>query len=143
VSVTKAASTPSPGLYAIVAYSIILAIPRDFPLPEEIPLGPLTFEGKTAAIVLGAWWTTWIVMLIGLLMRAVWAYRLALAVFALHIVLTVANGIQWLVDSRPPALVAWQAGISFALVLVCADALAMAYLFERRAVFGRRENAIA
>jgi hypothetical protein len=123
------------GLYAIVAYALVLAAPRDLSLPSSLPLGRFTLEGRAAAVGFSVWLGLWLLAIAGLAWRRVWGYRLGLVVFSLHVLLVVSNCLRWLADNHAPLRMALGVAVWPSLQLVFADALALAYLHEKRDAF--------
>jgi hypothetical protein len=124
-------------LYAVVAYALVLAIPRELSMPTMLPLGRFTLEGQAAVVVYLMWLALWIIAAGGMAWRRVWGYRLGLVVFGLHIVLFISNCLRWLADNHAPLRMALGAAVWPTLQFVVADILAMACLWERRAIFSR------
>ena len=123
------------GLYAVIAYALVLIAPRDLSLPTTLPLGRFTLRGQAAVVGISVWMGLWLLAVVGLAWRRLWGYRLGLAVFSLHLILVVSNCLRWLADNRAPLKMALGVAIWPSLQLAVADALAAAYLWERRDVF--------
>jgi hypothetical protein len=123
------------GLFAIIAYALVLIAPRDLSLPTTLPLGRFTLEGKAAALGIAVWLGVWLLAIAGLAWRRIWGYRLGLTVFSLHLILVVSNCLRWLADSQAPLKIALGVAIWPSLQLAVVDALAVAYLWEHRDVF--------
>jgi len=123
------------GLYAIVAYALVLAAPRELSLPNSLPLGRFTLEGEAAVVGFVVWLGLWLLAIGGLAWRRVWGYRLGLAVFSLHLLLVVSNCLRWLADSRATLRLALGVAVWPSLQLVFADVLVVTYLWEHRSVF--------
>ena len=123
------------GLYAVIAYSFVLAVPRDFSLPAQLPMGRFTLEGQAARVMFLAWLAAWVVMVIGLWVRRMWGYWWAWVVLGLHVFLVGSNSLRWLADNSAPVRIAFEVAVWPGLQLIFADILALAYLYERRSIF--------
>ncbi len=130
------------GLYVVIAYAIVIAVPRNLSLPTRLPVGRFTLEGHVAQAAFALWSAAWLAMVVGLALRTAWGYRLALVVFGLHVLLVGSNTLRWLADNRAPVSMALEVAVWPSLQWILADLLAMAYLYERRHVFGRATDRV-
>lgn len=125
------------GLYAIIAYSTLVGASPHPWLGSELPLGWFTLEGRSAQRAMVIWSAVWGLVVIGLFVRKFWGYRLALAVFGLHVLIMVANTLRWFAYNQASVPIAFQVAIWPMLQGILPALLAMAYLQERRDIFSR------
>jgi len=125
------------GLYAVIAYSVFVAVQLPLAQASTFPLGRFTLEGSAAHLAVVAWSLVWAVMILGLILLRSWGYRLGLTVFGLLILLVGSNTLTWLADNRAPAPIVLKVAIWPVLPWLLTDVLVMAYLFARRRIFVR------
>jgi len=138
--VSVAARRPM-GLYAVIAYSVFIAVQVPLAHQSTFPVGRFTLEGAAAQIAVVVWSVAWTVMVFGLFFLRRWGYRLGLTIFGLFILLVGSNTLRWLADNNAPASIALRVAIWPMLPWLLADALVIAYLYARRGIFARPADA--
>jgi hypothetical protein len=129
------------GLYAVIAYSVSIAIQLPLAQQSTIPVGRYTLEGAAAQFAVVVWSAAWIVTVIGLFLMRRWGYRLGQAIFVLFILLVGSNTLTWLANNNAPASIALKIAVWPVLPWLIVDVLVIAYLYARRGIFARPAEA--
>jgi hypothetical protein len=129
------------GLYAVIAYSVFIAVQLPLARLPTIPIGRFTLEGTAAQLAVVIWSIAWMVVIVGLFLLRRWGYRLGMTVFGLYIVLLGSNILRWLADNSAPVSIALRVAIWPMLPFLLTDLLVIAYLYARRGIFARRVDA--
>jgi len=129
------------GVYAVIAYSVFIAIQLPLAQQSTIPVGRFTLEGPAAQVAVVFWSAAWIVTVLGLFLMRPWGYRCGLTAFVLYILFVGSNTLRWLADNNAPASIALKIAVWPVLPWLILDAVVIAYLYARRGLFARLAEA--